>query len=201
MAKGLVFFHAFTGCDVTSYFTNRGKTSVWKTWLAWPEITDSFATLSLPCTVNIPEDIILKLERFVVLMYCRTSDGVHFNTAWMTLFSQMSRNIENIPPTQAALDQHIKRLSYQSGHVWEQSLEVRPELPEVNDWGWETSRPASYIPKWTTLPIAEVACLELISCKCAKFCKGKCNCSMQTWNAPHFANVMGPAISRRRELW
>lgn len=74
MAKGLLFFHAFTGCDVTSYFANHGKKSAWKTWLAWPDITDSFVTLSLPCTVNIPEAVILKLERFVVLMYCRTSD-------------------------------------------------------------------------------------------------------------------------------
>ena len=45
MAKGWLFCHAFTGCDVTSYFTNRGKKSAWKTWLAWP---GSFVTLSLP---------------------------------------------------------------------------------------------------------------------------------------------------------
>ena len=38
MAKGLLFFHAFTSCDVAPYFTNRGNKSAWKTWLAWPEI-------------------------------------------------------------------------------------------------------------------------------------------------------------------
>ena len=59
------------------------------------------------CTVNTP-DIILKLERFVVLVYCRTSDDMHVNTARMTLFLQISRNIDNIPPTLAALFQHIK---------------------------------------------------------------------------------------------
>ena len=52
MAKGVLFFHAFTGCDVAPYFTNRGKKSPWKTWLAWPEITGSFVTLSLPCTAG-----------------------------------------------------------------------------------------------------------------------------------------------------
>ena len=128
------------------------------------------------CTVNIHEDITLKLERFVVIMYCRTSGDMNVNTAWMTLFSQMSRNIDNIPPTQAALDQHIKRSSYQPGHVCRQSLEVQPEHPVIPDLGWETSQTAGYIPKWTTLPIAEVSCLELISCKCAKSCKGNCNC-------------------------
>ena len=69
-----------------------------------PEITASFVTLSVRCTVYITEDIILERERFVVLVYCRTSDDMHVNTARMTLFSQMSRNFENIPPTQAALD-------------------------------------------------------------------------------------------------
>ena len=128
------------------------------------------------CTVNIPEDIILKLERFGVIMYCRTSVYMNVNTARMTLFSQMSRNIDNIPPPQAALEQHIKKSSYQSGHVWGQSLEVQPGLPDVTDWGFEISQTAGYIPKWTALLIAEVACLELISCKCAKSCKGYCNC-------------------------
>ena len=109
----------------------------------------------------------------VIAMYFRTSGDMNVNTAWMILLSQMSRNIDNIPPTQAALDQHIKRSSYQSGHMWGQSLEVQPELPDVTDWGWETSETAGYIPKRTTLRIVEVACLELISCKCAKSCKGE----------------------------
>ena len=76
MAKGLLLFHAFNGCDVTSYFTNRGKKYAWKTWLAWQDITYIVVTISLPCTINIPEDIIRKQERFVVLMYCRTSDDI-----------------------------------------------------------------------------------------------------------------------------
>ena len=80
------------------------------------------------------------------------------------------------------------------------SLEVQPELPDVTDWKWETSQTAGYIPKWTTLHIAEIAYLERMSCKCAQSCKGNCICFKQTWNAHHFANVVGPAISRRLEL-
>ena len=74
------------------------------------------------------------------------------------------------------------------------------ELPDVTDWGWETSQTTGYIPKWTTLPIAMVACLALVSCKCAKSCKGIAIVSRQTWNAPHFANVLGLVIIRRLEL-
>ena len=83
---------------------------------------------------------------------------MHVNMARMTLFSQMSRNIENIPPTQAALDQQIMSSSYQSEH--EQSVEVQPELPDVTDWGWETSQTAGYI--YTDMDHIEVACIELI---------------------------------------
>ena len=133
-------------------------------------------------------------------MYCRTSGDMNVNTAWMTLFSQMSRNIDNIPPPQAALDQHITRSSYQSGHVWGQSLEVQPELPDVSDWGWETSQTAGYIPKWTTLPIAEIACLEPISCKCAKSCKGNRNCFKADLECTPCANVVGPVIRWQWEL-
>ena len=60
--------------------------------------------------------------------------------------------------------------------MWGQSLEVQPGLPDVTDWGLEISQTAGYIPKWTTLPIAEGACIELISSKCAKSCKGTRNC-------------------------
>ena len=150
--------------------------------------------------VNIPEDIILKRERFVAFMLacCRTMDDMHDNRARIILFSQMSRNIENIPPTQATVDQHIKRTSYQSEH--EQSVEVQPELPDVTGWGWETPQTAGYVPTWTTLCIAKVACLELIACTWLSIAMGISIVSRQTWNAPHFVNVVEPAISRRLEL-
>ncbi|MGH0153333.1 UNVERIFIED_CONTAM: hypothetical protein FKN15_028536 [Acipenser sinensis] len=48
------------------------------------------------------------LERFVVLLYDRTSDTMKVIDARKQLFTQKSRSLENIPPTQAALKQHIK---------------------------------------------------------------------------------------------
>ena len=53
------------------------------------------------------------LERFVVLMYDRTSQITEVNTQRQALFSRRGRSIENIPPTQAALRQHILRATYQ----------------------------------------------------------------------------------------
>ena len=101
-SKGLLFFHSFTGSDVTSYFANQGKKSVWKTWHAYQEVTDSLVKLSSPCSVTIAEERMSKLERFVGLMYHRTSDDVHVSTVRMNLFSRKSRSIEHISPTQTA---------------------------------------------------------------------------------------------------
>ena len=39
------------------------------------------------------------------------------NQAGKFLFGKGSRKIENIPPKQAALIQHIKRAVYQAGHI------------------------------------------------------------------------------------
>ena len=85
------------------------------------------------CTVNIPADIILKLERFVVLMYDRTIFDIHVNEARMTLFSQMSCNVDNIPPTQAAFKTNISRDHPTNECSVGPSLEVQPGLPDVTD--------------------------------------------------------------------
>ena len=58
---------------------------------------------------NLSESVISVLERFVVLLYDRTSDLELVNDARKWLFTQKSRTLDNIPPTQAALRQHIKQ--------------------------------------------------------------------------------------------
>ena len=39
--RALPFFHAFTGCDTTSSFSNVVKKTDWATWKAFSEITDT----------------------------------------------------------------------------------------------------------------------------------------------------------------
>ena len=43
--------------------------------------------------------------------------------------------MENLPPTQAAFVEHVKRAAYQAGHVWVQMLVAVPELPSPSEWG------------------------------------------------------------------
>jgi len=170
----LPVFHAITGCDTVSAFGGRGKKTAWDTWTALPEVTEAFEELSrVPGAVS--ELSMSLVERFVVLMYDRTSDTMEVNEARKQLFTQKSRTLENIPPTQAALRQHIMRATYQA-NIWNQALVPDPELASPSDWGWVKDA-TGWQPLWTTLPEASQSCYELIHCGCKQGCTGRCKCN------------------------
>ena len=52
---------------------------------------------------DISDACMIQLERFVVLMYDRTSECREVNEARKQLFIQKSRTLETIPPTKTAL--------------------------------------------------------------------------------------------------
>lgn len=79
--------------------------------------------------MEINEDFMTVLERFVVLLYDHTSNLLTVNEAREELFPKRS-SLESIPPSRAALVQHAKR-----GHIWGQTLLPQPTLPSPSDWG------------------------------------------------------------------
>ena len=131
-----------------------------------------FLHLLLQMPDDLSEQSLSLLECFVVLMYNRTSDSLGVNDARKQLFPQKSRALENIPPTQASLVQHIKHVSYQA-HCWNQALVPDHELPNPSDWGWKKETDG-WEPLWTTLLEAAKSCHELIHCSCKKECTGRC---------------------------
>ena len=60
-------------------------------------------------------------------------------------------NVKQIAPTKVALEQHLKRATYQ-GHMWGQSLLEAPAMPLPTSWGWTKTEDGLYEPNWTTLP-------------------------------------------------
>ena len=64
-----------------------------------------------------------------------------------------------IPPTKAALEEHVKRASYQGGHVWGQTLVVAPEITPPNSWDWAQNEDEMYHPHWPRLPEAAQTCI------------------------------------------
>ena len=172
-AWALLAFHAFTGCDTVSFFAGRGKKTAWSTWKTYPEATQAFLAIM---DRQVTEDTIAVLQRFVVLMYDRSSTLTTVDAARQTLFARNSKSLENIPPTEAALRQHILRTVLQSGHVWGQSLKKDPHLPSPANWGWQRKDTNPWMPIWTTLEPAQDACNELIKCGCKQGCRGRCSC-------------------------
>ena len=57
------------------------------------------------------------IERFVILLYDKTRTSTDADKARCKLFANKS-NVQLIPPTSAALKQHVRRAVYQGGHVW-----------------------------------------------------------------------------------
>ncbi len=173
-AKALPLFHALTGCDTVSFFCGRGKRTTWEVWSVFPELTQKMST-NRPSTTDIDDAFMSTIERFVVLCYDRTSTLTSVNKLRQELFAKKSKVLDIIPPTQAALLQHVKRAVYQGIHVWGQTLVLQPILPCPSNWGWKRDN-QSWIPYWTALPQAKDICYELIRCGCKLGCGGRCKC-------------------------
>ena len=157
-----------------SCFGGRGKRTAWDMWKAYDEVTPAFCALA--ATPETVDNWLGPLERFVVLLYDRTSSQKCVNGARKQLFTQKGRAIDGLPPTQAVFLQHTKRAAYQAGHCWAQTMIATPELPSPSEWGWNKNENGGWKIYWTTLPEATQACRELLRCGCKKGCMGLCKC-------------------------
>jgi len=89
-ASGIPYFHAFTGCDVVSAFRGKGKKTAWQTWNICDEVSETFTNLSQHPT-SVSDLDLQRLERFVVLMYDRSSAATGVDEARLDLFARKQR--------------------------------------------------------------------------------------------------------------
>ena len=81
--------------------------------------------------------------------------------------------MQRLPPTQAALHQHILLAAYLGGHIWGQMLGLAPSIPSPDEWGWVQLVTGLFNPLWTAVAQASLASLELVRCGCLQGCKTK----------------------------
>jgi len=176
--EALLFFHAFTGCDVTSSMFGIGKKTAWNAWAAYPEVTDTFIDMTnSPNSFTLESQDMRRLERFTVLMYSKNCGADSVNEARKLMFTHGLKSLESIPPSQHALFQHAKRALLTAGFVWKMSLCKAPDIPDPGEWGWEwNDRTNAWVPYWTDLPDASHGCSMLLNCGCLVSCKGNCKC-------------------------
>lgn len=65
---------------------------------------------------------------------CTTSST---NNARLDLFARKQRYYNAVPPSWAALIEHIKRLILQAGPTWSHALCRNQQLPSSSRWGWK----------------------------------------------------------------
>ncbi|VDI50436.1 Hypothetical predicted protein [Mytilus galloprovincialis] len=69
-----------------------------------------------------------QIERYVILMYDKTSQCTKVNDARKDLFTRKGRAIDNIPPSESALLEHTKRAVYMSCLIQENQVTGRHVL-------------------------------------------------------------------------
>ena len=143
-------------------------------WNSFPDLTNALLQMAT-APDKIQDECLRVVERFVILLYDKTSTNTDVNKARKKLFAKTT-SVQRIPPTYAALQQHVKRAVYQGGHVWGNVFCPDPKIPSPNHWGWKKTDCGIYQPFWTTLEEASKTCYELISCGCKKGCRTNCKC-------------------------
>ena len=134
--------------------------------MLYPEATDCFIKLSaLP---EIVEDNVNIIQRYLVFAYNRSSPLTSIDECRRDLFKKKRRTLKNIPPTEDALVQHLKRSMLQA-NIWTSCL--RLQLPEIDfsKWGWIVDENGVH-PLWTISDEASKACIELHKCGCKRQC-------------------------------
>lgn len=166
----LPLFHALSGCDTTSQILGCGKKTAWAIWSAMPELTDTFlSSTSDPDSFTLESEYMKLNERFTVLMYNKSCSAATVNEACLLLFSHGLRGLDAIPPTQAALLEHVKRSLIQASFIWKQATKAQQTIPPFDKWGWELDPDKNqWMPFWTTLADASKACALLLYCGCTK---------------------------------
>ena len=110
-SRSLPLFLVLSGCDTTSQLLGCGKKTAWAAWNSMPEMTETFLALTDDPKSFTMECIHMKwVERFHIIMYSKSCSAGTVNQARQNLFSHGLRSLDTIPPTQAALFEHLKRI-------------------------------------------------------------------------------------------
>jgi len=181
ICRAMLFWYAFTGCDTVSQFQGRGKKTAWQTWIQYPEATQTFINLSSLCTPSADDNAVI--ERYVILLYDKTSACSNVNDCRRQLFTQQGRMIDSCPRTQDALNQKTLR-AMQQARIWANCLLLSEPEVDINEWWWTIDFAGNVSPKLTTLPKASQACKELKHCKCKGNCSRSSGCTCKTFSLP-----------------
>ena len=148
--RALLLFHSYSGCDTTSFFKFKGKKRFWAAWDSFQELTP--VLIKLTESMLEPSESDLKiLERYVALVYDKSTELSEINKVRQHLFASSLRAVDHIPPTQAALKYHLKRSLLQA-RTWFKMDCKHIKTLDPADYGWNKDKDNIWKPTWTDLP-------------------------------------------------
>jgi len=127
-----------------------------------------------PWQYNEPLDTVIYVpERFIIIMFDRTSESTDLDSARKQLFTKKSRINTWWPATNIpCFELHVKRTVFQAVHCWSHCL--KQQMPAIDPDLWRCNKQGD---RWMTIPEIPQTCnLELIHCSCKKTCSAWCKC-------------------------
>ena len=172
--------HALTGCDSTSAFFGKGKSTVLKVALENLDVIQSLKKMASASTSADFEEAISAAQQFVVLLYDQKQkirvDGL--NKLRVKMANQSKMSLIKLPPCEASFREHVKRAIWQT-KVWTSSHVTHPSIGTPTDHGWRQEND-HLSPVLFEGPMASEALDDLIcSCKGCSVCNTGCSCSQQ----------------------
>ena len=175
----VAFLHSLPGLDVTQLRHSPGRETctAWTAWEAYDDATSAMCTLSRMPTTESVMNVLPIIKRLTDIMYDRGSSESSVNGERLVLFTQQVKKIDNIPPAQDALAQHVLRVGYEAGHVWGPATIKAPQLSSPADvgWTWEVAN-AQWNMKLMTVTPAGAACHAVIKCGCTEGSRSLSKC-------------------------
>ena len=182
--------HALSGCDTTSSLFGIGKKSVFK---VLKEAAFDFSDL-YNLGDSDTETAISCSRRFVARLYDQKKNyaSCHqdINKLRVKLATSKDSSLVRLPPSEAALRQHILRASFQT-KIWHASFLAKPPLPSPLEYGWESFKDSLHPVFFEGNMSADFLHDLVCSCKGKSQCKKSCVCVTQNLACTDLCSCQG----------
>jgi len=180
VTSALPAFHCFTGSDTTGKFFGKGKLTCWNAFIKSSTDTKQAFT-ALGSYEDLNQNTECPLGSYVCKLYEPKSSETDIGKLRWQQFSKKQAEGQVLPPTKAALQQHILRARHQA-LLWYQDDVPNPQIPKPEEFGWKHEERV-FMPVPTLLPPAPVSILQLVKCGCGSSkCSATSMCSCRRNN-------------------
>ena len=171
----ILFLHAFTGCDTTSAFFNKGKIKFAKNFEKRHDLHESAKVFK---NVNEDSNNIFQAGVACILgLYgapgkIKDLNTLRFNSFIKGTAKKTSVLLSSLPPTADAAFEHLKRV-YLQIQIWLGNLDIKNA--DIKNWGWKYFNNMLIPITINQLPAPDTL-LQMLFCNCKKGCEAACGC-------------------------